>query len=351
MTKHLNAAPPPRHRPARRRREWWRGAACAERAAELCARGLCQSFDSGLTAARLPGCGPLRAVIEQQAPAARGRDRPSCASTSTRVSLGLLGLGVRARRRAGHAAQGTFSSELQPARAVSTCLSAARTRPPGYRTPTGINMPGSTASIIGDDNLVLVVLRARRRELHLSVHARHYTPASRQAGRHGPPTRRSRRGVRPARLDPLRRDRSRDDTLDPWPRETGFMTTPSNARSVPRSACASVRAVSNLRDATVHLPKSPSQYAHAPSSSATYRLSLLDRRHRPLGRCRQPRVASARWRQILYAAPSDWCGPEAGHFRGFPRAFSFFRDDGDPALAACTRPATPCAHSVEGDYD
>jgi len=114
---------------------------------------LSESFNSGLAAAR-PSI-TLRAVIDNGAggaPAATGIVRFNVdtrhLTSSAWASMLAAGPGTQL---------GTFSSELTGTSSVRVLSSGKDTA--GSYVRAGIDVPGSTASIIGDDNLVLVVRR------------------------------------------------------------------------------------------------------------------------------------------------------------------------------------------------
>ena len=118
------------------------------------------------------------------------------------------------------------------------------------------------------------------------------------------------------------------------------MTNSVTARACVDAACATVRPVGHARAAN----GAPAEDRHARRSGHRHvRLSLLDRRHRPLGRRRQPRVARRRSACRRRAAPR-WCGPD-GTFVIRATLRSLFTDDGDLTLAARGRYAVA---SVEG---
>jgi hypothetical protein len=288
---------------------------------------LSESFNSGLAAAR-PSI-TLRAVIDNGAggaPAATGIVRFNVdtrhLTSSAWASMHAATPGTQL---------GTFSSELTGTSSVRV-LSSGKDKAGSY-VRAGIDVPGSTASIIGDDNLVLVVRRTPS-GAHLTFTLDARTAVGKLAARAANATLQN---VAFALRSSIRYGgKSRGITLNPS-RQT-VMTNSVNAWMCLDPACATV-APSMTSSATVHLPKTVTIAAPV-SATYGYRYSIGG-----TGRSGDAvSLESLGSFGLIPARGATMVRPD-GTFIIRATLRSFFSDDGDLTLAARGRYAVA---SVEG---
>ena len=322
MTKHLNQ---------RLRRATGLGAVAmlalplAAQAADYRAQ-LSESFNSGLAAAR-PSI-TLRAVIDNGAggaPAATGIVRFNVDSrhltSSAWASMLAAGPGTQL---------GTFSSELTGTSSVRVLSSGKDTA--GSYVRAGIDVPGSTASIIGDDNSSSGAPHAVGAHLTFTLDAR--AAVGKLAARAANATLQN---VAFALRSSIHYGgKSRGITLNPVSQTV--MTNSVNARMCLDPACATV-APPVTSSATVHLPKTVTIAAPV-SATYGYRYSIGG-----TGRSGDAVSLESLGSFGLIPARSATMVRPDGTFIIRATLRSFFSDDGDLTLAARGRYAVA---SVEG---
>jgi hypothetical protein len=288
---------------------------------------LSESFNSGLAAAR-PSI-TLRAVIDNGAggaPAATGIVRFNVdtrhLTSSAWASMMAAGAGTQL---------GTFSSELTGTSAVRVLSQGKDTA--GSYVRAGIDVPGSTASIIGDDNLVLVVRRTPS-GAHLTFTLDARTAVGKLTARAANATLQS--VTFALRSSIIYSGKSHGITLNPTHLTT--LTNSVNARMCLDPACVTV-APSTTSVATVHLPKTVTLAAPV-SATYGYRYSIGG-----TGRSGDAvSLESIGSFGLIPARGATMVRPD-GTFIIRATLRSFFSDDGDLTLAARGRYAVA---SVEG---
>ncbi len=290
---------------------------------------LSESFNSGLAGAR-PSI-TLRAVLDNGsggAPAPTGRLRFNVDShhltSSAWASLLAASPGTQL---------GTVTSDLSGTSSLRVLSHG--TDASGAYVRAGVDLPGSTASIVGDDNLVVVIRRVERR-CSRDVRPRH-ADSRRQARRAGRQLDAADGDARPAQLDRLRRQEPRHHVQPDRPDGDDELRHRSRL-------CRSDLRDAGHDDQLEQRHRAPAEDRDARRPGHRHlRLPLLDRRHGSLGRHRQPPVA----RNVRSgAAPRlhDGAGPD-GTFVIRATLRSLFTDDGDLAMSARGRYAVA---SVEG---
>ncbi|MDX6560349.1 MAG: hypothetical protein QOD65_163 [Gaiellales bacterium] len=222
---------------------------------------LSESFNSGLAAAR-PSI-TLRAVIDN------GAGAPPAATGIVRFNLDTRHLTSSAwasMLAAGPGTQlGAFSSELTGVSAVRVLSQGKDTG--GSYVRAGIDVPGTTASIIGDDNLVAVVRRTPSGS-YLTFTLDIRTVVGKLAARAAGATLQN--VTLALRSSIVYSGKSHGITLNPA--SPTALTNSVNARMCLDPACATV-APSTTSSATVHLPKTVTIAAPV-SAKYGYRYSI-----------------------------------------------------------------------------
>jgi hypothetical protein len=288
---------------------------------------LSESFNSGLAAAR-PSI-TLRAVIDNGAggaPAATGILRFNIDSRHLTSSAWASMLAATPGTQLG-----TFSSEITGTSSVRV-LNQGKDAAGSY-VRAGIDVPGSTASIIGDDNINMIVRRTPS-GAHLTYTLDLRPAVGKLAARAAPAT--LQKVAFALRSSIHYSGKSRGITLNPVSQTV--MTNSVNARMCLDPACATV-APSASSSATVHLPKTVTLAAPV-SATYGYRYSIG-------GTGRSGDAVSLESLGLIGLIPqrsATMVRPD-GTFVIRATLRSFFSDDGDLMLPARGRYAVA---SVEG---
>jgi hypothetical protein len=289
---------------------------------------LSESFNSGLAAAR-PSI-TLRAVLDNGgggAPVPTGVIRFNVDSDHLTSSAWASMLAAPAGTQLG-----TFSSELTGSSTIRV-LSSGKDSAGSY-VRAGIDVPSSTASIIGDDNLVMVIRRATS-GAYLSFVLDAHSAVGKLTAKAVPATLQS---VTFALRSSIHYGgKSRGITLNPA--SLTAMTNSVSARACAQPACATLRPSTTSSSATVHLPKTVTLAAPV-SAIYGYRYSIGG-----TGRAGDAvSLESLATNGVVPARGSTMVKPD-GTFVIRATLRSVFTDDGDLALSAGGRYAVA---SVEG---